>query len=133
MQGVLSQQVLLAFSWHSVFPGASFKSAVGRHTASLFSNANGGAPQSSPLSTEGQAPQFAGRPFKGYFEGNKNTRVSQRRDKAKPHPFPQSGSLSLMLVDGSSCEELRDSEHMRTGHPSFCSPIGEGLAVYLCW
>lgn len=100
MQGVLSQQVLLAFSWHSVFPGASFKSAVGRHTASLFSNANGGALQSrGPLFTEEQAPQFAGRPFKGYFEGNKNTQVSQRRDKVKPHSFPQSGSLSLMLVD----------------------------------
>lgn len=101
MHGVLIQQVLLAFSWHSVFPGVSFKSAVGRHTASLFSNANGSAPQSrGPLSTEGQVPQFAGRPFKGYFEGNKNTRVSQRRDKAKFHPFPQSWSLSLMLMDG---------------------------------
>lgn len=97
MHGVLIQQVLLAFSWHSVFPGAI--SAVGRHTASLFSNANGGAPQSrGPLSTEEQAPQFTGRPFKGYFEGNKNTRVSQRRDKAKLRPFPQSGSLSLMPV-----------------------------------
>lgn len=53
-----------------------------------------------PHRAEDLSPQFAGRPFKGYFEGNKNTRVSQRRDKAKLHPFPLSGSLSLMLVDG---------------------------------
>lgn len=93
MHRVLIQQVLLAFSWHSVFPGVSFKSAVAA-TQQVSSQML----MAVPCRAEDLSPQFAGRPFKGYFEGNKIPGLAW--DKAKLHPFPRSRSLSLVLVDG---------------------------------
>lgn len=82
----LIRQVLLVFSWHLLFPGACFKSAVGKLTASPFSNANGDARRASSLHKRASAA-VCRCPFKGYFEGNRNTRVSLRRDAGETPSF----------------------------------------------
>lgn len=84
----LIRQVLLVLSWHLPLPGACLKPAVGKLTASPFSNASGDTLQGILSPQKGPHCSWcAGVLSKVILRGIKIPRVRLKRDVAKLHPF----------------------------------------------